>query len=367
MDGPLVTTIVSICLVAFIGFMYFFNPEVITATNAVKKMAPTTGIAIGPRFLVLAFILAFGSFIYYTPQLVRAIPFSLGSWVPLVILFAIVLGGFGLEKMQLITKPYDNFLSTMLLGSVLLFVLFLILTTFLRWTTREGFTTGDDWSSFVKTNMLSELCTQYTTIQTQMVQSEKDPSLTDTQARERVEDVFSKLVPAGVLSCASITKTLAPGADLETQILSLPDTLLIQAHQTAEACKTQLTKSLSDIKSSLVVPSTTVTTPPPVPKEGFLNPVCSPEIAVERRKFLRDQKLSDDSRLCTLPEEMPKDTKEQLVKQKITAMQTQYDSYKKQDTTTISQLLNDCSDLQKQLETYKSKAQRGTLVNDLVF
>ena len=177
------------------------------------------------------------------------------------------------------------------------------------------------------------------------------------------------MVPAGVLSCSSITKTLASGADLETQILSLPDTLLIQAHQTAEACKAQLTKSLSDIKSSLVVPPTTVTTPPPVPKEGFLNPVCSPEVAAERRKFLRDQKLSDDSRLCTLPEEMPKDTKEALVKQKITAMQAQYDSYKLQNSSskTISQLLNDCSKLQKELESYKSKAQKGTLVNDLVF
>jgi hypothetical protein len=273
---------------------------------------------------------------------------------------------------HIFTKELDVFMTKMTFGLILLTVIYVfIIPTFFR--IREGFADTppdpiEQWKKIVKEEQLTDLCSTIQDVQSKMALLEKGSppdELTDDQARELVKDSFTKNIPSGPFSCVAF-KQIQANSDLDNFVVNLqtvPDTYLVQAHETALYCEKQYIAQLDTVKGSLDVKKAPKVD---LPLESFVD-VCTPDIVEQRKKLIRDKKLSEAAEKCLLPEEVPGPTKQEQVSKKIEAIQNSFFDYKekKKITRQIPEIVKSCKKIAADLEAYKNKAQSGALASDI--
>ena len=260
------------------------------------------------------------------------------KWFFYVILPLVLIGAYLQNTKRFpnyLNEEYDTVLTKITVLVLAIAFVYLLYFLFLKTRNREGFANQqaispvDRWKTMSQENSLQPLCTLLETMEARMIPVEKGvppDQKTDAQAREAVQREFEKGNIVGVFSCAQFKKVEA-AQDLEqffTVIQEVPDTFLAQAHSTANVALNLLLKQKEKMADASV--------PPPTVRvaEGFRDvstKVCSPDIVEQRRKFLREKKLSEEAEQCLLPEEVPADSKESAIAQKLDKIQQTYLEY----------------------------------------
>ncbi len=293
------------------------------------------------------------------------------SYVLLTGLLIVVLGAV-FQTMNvlptLLDKSFDQAATKLTIVAGLWGASFLLLMGFLQTlqkANREGFETPkvmDQWKQMSDTYQVADVCALKGRIEQKLIPVEKGspPTLTDQQARERVEKLLSEGSSSGPLNCAFYQK-VNEAKDIDRFFLAIqqvPNTYFIQVQETAERMAQLLQKQYDDVIDSLEK------------KEGFIDPsvgICSPEITEERRKFLRQKKLDEAAQRCLLPEEVPLESKEAVAATKLKKIQDTYDAYIRMSPRRplLSNVMTKSLDLEKKLEEKKKAAESGALLAQL--
>lgn len=239
---------------------------------------------------------------------------------------------------QYFTPEFDEFLQKLTVVSILLAIVISSFFFFMKSRNREGFAEQaasvgpmDTWKEMVSKYSLDELCKLLAEMEAKMIPAEKGAppdQKTDAQAREAVQQEFLKGNAVAFFSCPLFQKVQA-AQDMDqffTVLQEVPDTFFAEAHSTANVALNLLLKQKQSFDDALKNPPDI----PSVSTEGFRDistKVCSPDIVEQRRKFLREQKLSEEAEQCLLPEEVPKDSKESVVKAKLNRLEATYLQY----------------------------------------
>jgi hypothetical protein len=265
-----------------------------------------------------------------------------GYWIVLLTVLGVVILGSLIQTFQLMPTFFDRYFdktaSTITACAILLFLSVVVLQQLLqalsRWN-REGFQNEEPeamklWKEMTQTYQMKEVCSIQQQIMEKLIPVEKQTNtLTDRQAKERVEKQFSEGTSNGTVNCAFVDR-VNQAKDIDsffTEIQSLK-------------------------------------------KEGFVDPsvgICSPEVTEERRKFLREKKLDEEAQRCLLPEEVPFEKKETVAMDKVKKIQSTYDAYLRlgKKAPLLSDLVTTSQDLLKKLEDLKKKAESGAIVKEL--
>lgn len=230
------------------------------------------------------------------------------------------------------TPDFDEFLQKLTVVSILLAIVIACYFFFMKSRNREGFAEQDasvgpmdTWREMVSKYSLQDLCKLIGEMEAKMIPAEKGvppDQKTDAQAREAVQQEFLKGNAVGLFSCDLFQKVQA-AQDIDqffTVLQEVPDTFFAEAHSTANVALNLLLKQKQSFDDALKNPT----------KEGFRDvstKVCSPDIVEQRRKFLREQKLSQEAEQCLLPEEVPNDSKESVVRAKLKKLEATYLEY----------------------------------------
>jgi hypothetical protein len=293
------------------------------------------------------------------------------SYVLLTGLLIVVLGAI-IQTMNILPsildKSFDQAASKLTVVGVLWFVSFLLLSAFLQTlqrVNREGFEVPkvmEQWKQMTNTYQIKDVCDLKKRIEEKLIPVEKGspPTLTDQQARERVEKLLSEGTSKGTINCALFGK-VNEAKDIDSFFLAIqevPDTFLIQAQDTAERMAQLLEKQYETIQDSLNK------------KEGFVDPsvgICSPEVTEERRKFLREKKLDEAAQRCLLPEEVPLESKETVAANKLKKIQDTYDAYIRMSPRKplLSNVMTESLDIEKKLEEKKKAAESGAILSQI--
>jgi hypothetical protein len=265
-------------------------------------------------------------------------------------------------------KYFDSVATKITVYSILLVLSFGFVMFILQQInkTREGFQTEetalDDWKQLTKLYEVDEVCSMKKRIVEKMLPVEKGVApneLSDVQAQERVDSILSKGLANGTVNCELVAK-VNEAKDIDSffvVVQEVPDTFLMQVHDTAERFFTLLQKQYDEVMNSL-----------DKTKEGFVDAsvgICSPEVVEERRKFLREKKLDEQAQKCLLPEEVPFESKNEVAKNKIKKIQSTYDAYIRltPGKLTVGELMLKSKDLEGRLEEKKKQAESGALLN----
>jgi hypothetical protein len=268
----------------------------------------------------------------------------------------------------LLDKSFDQAATKITIVVVLWFVSFLLLMGFLKslqQANREGFQIPkvmEQWKQMTETYQVADVCALKGRIEEKLIPVEKGspPTLTDQQARERVEKLLSEGSSNGALRCA-VYKKVNEAKDIDSFFLAIqqvPDVYLIQVQDTAERMSQLLQKQYDEVMNSLDK------------KEGFVDPsvgICSPEVTEERRKFLRQKKLDEAAQRCLLPEEVPLESKEAVAANKLKKIQDTYDAYIRMSPRKplLSDVMSKSLDLERKLEEKKKAAESGAILSQL--
>jgi hypothetical protein len=296
-----------------------------------------------------------------------------GYWIVLLTVLGVVILGSLIQTFQLMPTFFDRYFdktaSTITACAILLFISVVVLQELLqalsRWN-REGFQNQEpeamkQWKEMIQTYQVKEVCSVKQQIMEKLIPVEKQANtLTDQQAKERVEKQFSEGTSNGTVNCGFVDR-VTQAKDIDsffTEIQLVPNTFLIQVQDTAQKSTQLLQKQYDDVMKSLK-------------KEGFVDPsvgICSPEITEERRKFLREKKLDEEAQRCLLPEEVPFEKKETVALDKVKKLQSTYDAYLrlgKSKAPLMSDLVTTSQDLLKKLDDLKKKAESGEILKEL--
>lgn len=282
----------------------------------------------------------------------------------LVVLFGMVIVGTLVEIFLpgLISDEMSALLGGLAIGILALGASFLMLLLLLKSPTREGFEDKNpmpQWSRLHET-YFKKICSYYTEIYGKVLTVEKGVApnqVPEEQARERTTAILKKRMGSGPVSCAKLDALYAAAKkeDIDTfftEIQSQPTSFMVQIYDTAAGCREMLIENYNQAMESLQRR-----------KEGFVDvgtPICSAEATEERRKFLRDKKLTEEMKQCLLPEEVPLDKKEDYVQQKIDAMLAALAEVTKVKPK-LEKLLEDCEYYKKELDKLKQQAESGSL------
>ena len=247
----------------------------------------------------------------------------------------------------LITETMKSNLSALTMAIIGILLSFSFLMWFLKLRIREGFEDSSlqsQWNQMVTTNKLNEICTLYTEMYEKTLTVEKgappEQVKTDAQARESTDAKFAAGMTVPLLSCHLIDKVnSAEGLDsFYAAIQKVPNTLLVQAYETAISCRRLLIDSYLKVQQAELKQ-----------KEAFEDkPLCDEDVAKERKLQLAAQQ-------CILPEEVPQDKKEKVILQKLEQIQSTFTSYQKKDS--IDKILEDCKYYKGELEKKKKAAE----------
>lgn len=287
-------------------------------------------------------------------------------------------------------QQLDPFFSAFILKLIgLLFVTFMMILLVRSNRAREGF--QDAPTTMTKTfqarlNALKakEVCDIFTAIEKNIYESEKAPVSytedkkpivpTDAEAKGKTEAILSKALPAGILRCEKLDALMAPSLTDDTLyglISTVPDSLFVQIYQAAEYSAEETTSALARFKESLNVGA--MEKPEATLFEGF-KPLCTPDIAEERRKFLREKKLTEAQEQCLLPEEVPENEKIPALREKLDRLENEYNRFlalpykngsSPRDRPTISQQIQRYTTSKAELDRLKNKAESGTLQDEI--
>lgn len=271
------------------------------------------------------------------------------------ILLGIILLGAFFQTVHLFPNFFDRVFDISASKITVSFILILVsmvgLSLFLRGLNREGFQSPvamNQWNELVEKYQIKEVCAMKGRIQEKLLVIEKGAppnTVTDDQAREQVEKIFTKGSSSGAVNCEAFQK-VNEAKEIDrffTGIQELPDSFLIQVQETAERVDSLLEKQYLTVADSLAKK-----------EEGFIDTsvgICSPEVVEERRKFLREKKLDEEAQRCLLPEEVPFDSKDTIAENKIKKIQQTYDAYIRMSPgkPTISDLLTKSKEYEEKL------------------
>jgi len=318
------------------------------------------------------------------------------------IVFALAVIGSAIQAFfpQLLGGKLDEFLTN---EAILLMIIFIVtLTTMFSLKglcmntsscAREGFENEgnpliNQWKDIVTKDKLNQLCSLQSEIYKKVYALEKgvkaDPEngiegdeKPEAIARMNTEKTFTDLMPGGNFDCGLLERVSA-AADIDSffvESANLPENYLNRAFELAAACARLCERLLKKVDSAIEKPSI-----PDVKFEGFINPnqkVCSPELIEERRKFIREKKLSEDQQACLLPEQVPLETKEDIVKKRLGIMMAQWDAYqpklpydfregeKPYKKMPIADMVGYALAIKAKLDKIQKSAESGEIVNDL--
>jgi len=318
------------------------------------------------------------------------------------IVFALAVIGSAIQVFfpHLLGAKLDEFLRN---ETILLMIIFIVtLTTMFALKglcmnssscAREGFENEGNpvisqWKDIVTKNKLDELCSLQAEIYKKVYALEKgvkaDPEhgiegdeKPDSIARMNAEKTFTDLMPGGNFDCGLLQRVSA-AADIDSffvESAALPDNYLNRAFELAAACARQCERLSKKVGAAIEKPSI-----PDVKFDGFTNPnqkVCSPELIEQRRKFIREKKLSEDEQACLLPEEVPLETKDEIVKKRLETITAQWDAYqpklpydfregeKPYKKIPIADMVGYALLIKAQLDKVQKSAESGEIVNDL--
>lgn len=266
---------------------------------------------------------------------------------------------------------FDQTASKLTISTILLLISVLILQTFLkglqRWN-REGFqdpSSMTKWKELTTTYPIADVCAMKSELEQRLFALEKGTAdtLTDQQARERVEKIFTANTTNGTVNCQQF-ETVNKAKDIDTfftVVQELPNTFLIQVQETAERILSLLEKQKKEVEKSLSEAKK-------AKAEGFIDPsvgICSPEITEERRKFLREKKLDEAAQRCLLPEEVPLEKKDDIAMAKVKKLQDTYDAFIRKGPKTRPLMIDIVTKAKETLGFLKEKqkqAEAGTIV-----
>lgn len=277
------------------------------------------------------------------------------------------------ELFRIKLDPFFSSVTVGLLGLLGATALMILLVRTAR--NREGFqnpAAGAEMTSRFQKSLQSllapEVCQVFGEVQASMLQNEigaPPNTIPEAEAKQRVQDSLLEAIPQGVLSCSDITTYL--GSDLNDDTLygllaTVPETLYSEVYGAAEYSRKAADDALDRIKQSL---DTTTTASSPSAFESFVN-ICTPEVAEARRKFLREQKLSEEQQRCLLPEEAPPAEKNAFLRQKLDALDTNYARFLAgKPRTTLREILDEYKRTKAELDNYKKRAESGQITQDI--
>ena len=218
---------------------------------------------------------------------------------------------------------------------------------FLRTRGREGFENlsyETQWKTIIESNKIEEICKLYTDMYAKILQVEKGPpedQRTDAQAREKADERFRSRMKGNLLPCHTIeevqkAKTLD---SFYTASQALPKTLLIQAYETAIACRSLLIDQYNQVKTAQKAKV-----------EGFQEkPICSPEVAAFKQK----KKMEEQE--CVLVEEISPESKRAFIEKRLTEIETEWKNQTKQES--IQKILDDCAYYKAELDIKTKEAE----------
>ena len=257
-----------------------------------------------------------------------------------------------------ISDQIKSNLSSITIAMIGILLSFFTLMWFLKLRAREGFETFDfqaQWNQIVESNKIKDVCSLYTEIYEKMLLVEKgappEPVKTDAQARESVDAKFATVMNEKPISC-HIVKECNDAKDIDsffTAIQKLSTRALVQNYETAIACRRLLIDSYLQVQDA-----------ERKQKEGFQDkPLCDDTAAKERKAYLERNTLSEDAQKCVLAEEISKENKETVVRQRLTSLQTTFTKYYDglQKKETIQKILEDCAYYKGELEKKKKEAE----------
>lgn len=246
-----------------------------------------------------------------------------------------------------LSKQTSDAFTSITIGLLgILFACWIVLL-FLRSRGREGFETKDSlnrWKDLNQTYKLNEICSLYTELYEKILVVEKGPpgdTKTDAQAREATDKRFA----TPVLSCSTVeelSKATTPRALFEA-LQKTPDTLFVQAYRTLASCRSLLQEQYDTIMKNQERKV-----------EDFQDvPVCSPEVAQQRREALSLDKAKQTS--CALPEDLDPKRLEDQIQMKLSRMETTYSDAIPSNSEPISKVLEECQKLKQELDAKKQE------------
>lgn len=290
------------------------------------------------------------------------------------------------------TQELDPFFSSVtksLFGLLVVTALMLLLVRTSR--NREGFQNpqnriAKEFQARLQELKAQEICTVFQSIQKKIFENYKIPEAykrgeqpvvpTDTEANENTRKLLTEALPAGILNCATLKLFLNPNLTDDTLYgltSILPDALYVQLYQAIEYSAGEAKKALENFKKSL---DATQAERSSNVFETFMD-VCSPEVAEERRKFLREQKLTEQQQRCLLPEEVSPIKKDPIMKEKLAKLESEYKSFlaspygippfflPASQRPSLDAQLAAFYDYKKELDRLQNKAEKGDLQSEI--
>lgn len=259
------------------------------------------------------------------------------------------------------SETFKRNMSAITLGFSGILLSMWVLLLLLKSGVREGFEEKEvlqNWKQVVRYYKLEDLCKIYPDIYNKIIVLEKGPPpsiVTDAQARERATKTFEEEMRTTLFSCQTLKKlTMASNVDsLFEGLYSVENDFLVKAYETALACKELLIRQYNQVQSAKERR-----------KEGFQSRVlCDQEVAVEKRKAMKDKEKELQKQTCALPEEIPQNEKEEFAKKKIALLASMLETHRKKYNLndSMEKVLQDCQYYISQLEADKEAAQKGTI------
>lgn len=266
----------------------------------------------------------------------------------LLIVVVIVVVGSGIQTYYptLISKELSDSFSAITLAFVGILVSIATLMIFLKLNNREGFEDVDfvtRWKTIASDNKFKEVCDLYTEIYDKILTVEKGAppeQLTDAQAREKTDKRFADLMKVKPIPCKPVMDSLNVTTlnELFEVLPTLPNTICQQSYETALACRSLLIENVNRVDDAQNQR-----------QEAFEDvPICSEEVA-EKRRALKAAET------CRLPEEVPADTKEEAIRKKLEAIESECKKVEKKET--LETILEDCKRFKDELDAKAKEAE----------
>lgn len=288
--------------------------------------------------------------------------------IALLLVAVIALFGALLQTFQpdFISEATSNALSAMTLALLGIFLSVNGVRIALALNAREGFeglSPVEEWGSLVSQYKIQEVCELYTDVYEKIRAVEKgappEEVLSDAQAREKADKIFSDVMTVSPIPCGQVMEAIASKTEaklLET-LLVLPNALLVQVYETVFACRSLLIRSYLQIEDAERRAKEEAENQE---EEGFEDPpLCTPEQTQERREAAKQPPVSEEAQRCQLPEEVPKEKQEDLLKNKLNTFQMIFQGYQiqKKVKETVPKILDDCIYWRGRLNAKKQEAE----------
>lgn len=266
-------------------------------------------------------------------------------------------------------------ISLFVILSIIVLAILLLLPCYSLFPTQEGFQTKEQKTptqanneSFIKIKSIldpmitpaKDLCPLFDTITKNMMKNEKaGTSISDSEAKLRVQATLGIAIPGGPLPCPLLSYPPPTASDLELLefVQSIPSDfgarIVLMALYARNTLKTQADKLDSALKGEAVA------------SESFQDiAICPPDIASSRRA-----EKQQNTQTCKLPEELsPQQVKDGIsdtLKTIVAKKNSILKNNKIEVTTDVSELVKEAQKYADYLNTKAKEAESGTLIDSI--